>query len=164
MAGRAHVRPAGVNWNSAWPYAKQPKMVRSEGPWELAISIDPALGGLVVYYPTAQGAPLVWADDRKEIPFKPFYRVASKEQAERFCVMFCSRGYHRFWMLEEHQDGTVWGFNWSSLTMSTPRLASQIADHFFHGRVDEAWDLGREFERLLIAAENAAYEASRKTA
>ena len=164
MSGRAFERPAGVRWNSAWPYTKRPAMAHSEGPWELAISIHPDMNGLVVYYPTPEGAPEVWGSSNQPIAFKSFYRVETKEDAEKFCVMFCSRGYGRHWMLEQHQEGTLWGFNWTSLTMSTPHLASQVADHYFHGRVDEAWNLGREFEELLRAAERAAYEEKEKSA
>jgi hypothetical protein len=164
MAGRAFERPPGVRWNSAWPYAKQPKMMVSEGEWELSISISPSMGGLVVYYPTEVGAPEVDDGNHKLVTLKPFYRVASRKDAERFCVMFCSRGYGKHWALEEYQEGTLWGFNWSSLTMSAVPLASQVADHFFHGRVDEAWAVGRAFEELLRDAEAAVYEKTQRGA
>ncbi|MFE0472663.1 hypothetical protein ACFW2V_13710 [Streptomyces sp. NPDC058947] len=94
MAGRAYERPTGVRWNSAWPYTQQPEMMASKGDWEMAISISPSMGGLVVYYP----------------------------------------------------------------------MASQVADHFFHDRVNEAWSVGRAFEDLLRAAELAAYEKIKKAA
>ena len=158
MSARVHERPAGVRWNSAWPYSKQPEMMSSEGEWELAISISPSMGGLIVFYPTKDGTPEVEDNNDKPVTLKPFYRTSSKESAEKFCVMFCSRGYGSHWALEEHQDGILWGFNWSSLTMATVRTASQIADHFFNGRVNEAWAVRRAFEDQLRAAENAAYE------
>jgi hypothetical protein len=133
-------------------------MKPSEGDWEMAISISPTMSGLVVFYPATEGAPWVADNGYKQVSLKPFYRVGGKGDAERFCVMFCSRGHGKHWALEQHQDGILWGFNWSSLTMSTVRLASQVADHFFHGRTNEAWAVGRAFEELLRAAENAEYE------
>lgn len=166
MSGRIQKRPEGVTASSAWPYAVMPAKVkqpgRKPGQWVLAISIDPDLNGLVTYYPSGNGAQTLHIDNGtwggKRISMKPFWRVGTKEEAEKFAVTFCSQGYGRSEKLLPHQDGTFWGFNWSSLTMATVNVATRIAESFFGDRYNEAWAIGRAFEETLLAAERAAYE------
>lgn len=161
--------PKGIRATSAWPYAEMPEAKRSkvrgtDVGWVLAISIDPDLNGLVTYYPYGTGPQVLHIDNGtwhgKKIKTHPFYRAATKEDAERFAGTFCSMGYDRSPGLLPHQEGIFWGFNWSSLTKATVATASQIADHFFSDRRDEAWDTGRAFGAKIREAENALYEVA----
>lgn len=168
MGDRVFELPAGVKPSSAWPYEEMPQAKRSkirQGGWVLAISIDPDLNGLVTYYPHEEGPQVLHIDNGtwhgKKIKTQPFYRVATKEEAEKFTV-FCSMGYQPVPELLPHQDGILWGFNWCSLTKATVKVASQIADHFFNGRRDEAWAVGKAFGEEIRVADNAAYEQTRK--
>lgn len=165
MAERLMSLPKGVRWNSAWPLTEMPKAPRSKGEWTLAISINKEAPGLVVFYPSDEAAPEVVMDDGtiwgKRVTFRPFYRVGSARDAERFCVNFCSQGHHEAEALKEHQDGIMWGFNWVSLTLATVKIAGQVADHLFNDRYDEAWSTGKKFGASIRIAENAAYAAAR---
>lgn len=164
MAGRINERPKGVNWNSGWPYAALPGMVTSKGEWTLGISITPDAIGAVAYYPTREEPPALRLDDGTiwglEVKFRPFFRVGSPEEAEKFCGMFCSQGYYTASTLK-HQGGTMWWFNWGVPTLTTVRMASQIAKKFFSDDCDGAWHLGRAFEHEIRTAENALHEAAR---
>lgn len=166
MASRIKERPQGVTVASPWPYGEMPESKlprRKPTGWVLAVSTDPELGGLVTYYPAGSGKQVLHIDDGtfhgKRITMKPFYRVETKEQAEKFAVTFCSMGYSRSKSLLPHQEGIFWGFNWSSLTNATVAIASQVADHFFSDRYNDAWTVGKAFGDQITAAENAAYEA-----
>lgn len=168
MGDRVFSLPAGVKASSAWPYEEMPTAKRPktrQGGWVLAISIDPDLNGLVTCYPHEEGPQILHIDNGtwhgKKIKTQPFYRVATKEEAERFTV-FCSVGYRPVPELLPHQDGMVWGFNWCSLTKATVKIASQVADHFFNNRYDEAWAVGKAFGEKIRTAENAAYEQTGK--
>lgn len=170
MSSRVMERPQGVTVSSPWPYGQMPAKVtpkRAPKGWVLAISTDPDLHGLYTYYPAGTGRQVLHIDNGtpwgKRITTKPFYRVPTKEQAEQFAV-FCSRGYTPNRALLPHQDGEFWTFNWSSLTDATVAVASQIADHFFNGRRDEAWAVGHAFGDQIHTAENAYWDAKRKTA
>jgi hypothetical protein len=171
MGDRVFQLPAGVKPSSAWPYEEMPKAKRSKvrrGGWVLAISIDSDLNGAVTYYPHEEGPQVLHIDNGtwsgKKIRPYAFYRVATKEEAEKFTV-FCAMGYGpRSPELLPHQDGTFWGFNWSSLTKATVKIASQVADHFFNDRYEEAWAVGRAFGDQIRAAENAAYDKARRAA
>lgn len=171
MSSRVLERPDNVNAASSWPYERMPEVMtqkrRSTG-WVLAISVEPELHGLVTYYPAGSGKQVLHINNGttwgKKITTRPFYRVRTKEEAEKFCISFCSRGYSANERLLPHQDGEFWSFNWSSLTAATVAVASQIAEHYFNGRVDAAWDTGRAFEKVLNEAENAYHDAKRKAA
>lgn len=170
MGSRVQERPKGITVSSPWPYERMPEVQtpkRKPTGWVLAISIDdtPGMGGLVTYYPAGTGKQVLHIDDGslwgKKVTTRPFYRVDTKEQAEQFTV-FCSRGYNPNPRLLPHQDGEFWGFNWCSLTASTVAVASQVAEHFFNGRRDEAWRVGKAFGEKIHEAENAAYAAAGK--
>lgn len=173
MTGRIAALPQDVKASSAWPYevmpqAKRPKVRGTGVGWVMAISVDPDLNGLYTYYPHGDGPQVLHFNNGtpwgKKVTTKPFYRVATKEEAEQFTI-FCSMGHgapsHE---LLPHQDGIFWGFNWCSLTTATVKMASRIADHFYNGRRDEAWALGRTFGDQIHAAENAAYDRLRSNA
>lgn len=169
MASRVMKRPHNVTANSPWPYTEMPenKMPkRKPTGWVLAISTDPDLHGLVTYYPAGNGRQVLHIDNGtfhgKRITMQPFYRVAEREQAEKFCVTFCSLGYTKSPGLLPHQDGDMWGFNWSSLTKATVAVASQVADHYFNDRYDQAWTVGKAFGDQITAAENEYYRAQGK--
>lgn len=180
MGSRIQTRPKGVRLTSSWPCDEMPEKKvprkRSTG-WVLAISIDPDLNGLVTYYPAGSqfsvpqedrtsGRQILHIDNGtwngKKITTKPFYRVATKEQAEAFAGTFCSMGHDRSESLLPHQEGILWGFNWSSLTNAMVAIASQVADHFFNDRWDEAWAVGKAFGAEIEAAERAIYETKEK--
>lgn len=180
MATRIPALPKGVRKTSPWPYAEMPKDRRPSGKatgWVLAISIEPELNGLVTYYPAGTRFPVPLEDRTsprqilhiadgslwgKKVTTKPFYRVGTREQAEKFCTVFCSMGRGpRHEKLLPHQEGISWGFNWCSLTETTVRIASQVADHYFNDRYDEAWLVGNAFGDQIQAAMNAAHEAQR---
>lgn len=170
MAGRINELPkgSGIRWNSSWPLERAPKRkLAGKGDWVLAIDIAKGSPGLVAYYPAQEGAPEMKLDDGsiwgQSVVFRPFRRVTSSEEAEKFCVTFCSRGYSTAEALK-HQRGTMWGFNWAVPTMGTVRMAAQIADRYFGGDYDGAWALGREFETLIREAENALYDRLRSNA
>lgn len=165
MGSRVTERPKGVGVNSPWPYNEMPESKlpkRQPTGWVLAISIEPELNGLYTYYPAGTGRQVLHIDNGtwngKRITTRPFYRVDTEKEAEDFTV-FCSRGYTTNEKLLPHQGGEFWAFNWSSLTASTVAIASQIADHFFNGRRDAAWAVGKAFEDQVRAAENAYYES-----
>lgn len=164
MGTRVQQLPEGVQATSAWPYTEMPKGSRSavKGGWVLAISIDPDLNGLIMYYPHHEGPQelhiLSGSTWGKRIKTRPFYRVATSKEAKQFCVTFCSMGYTRSPRLLPHQQGINWGFNWCSLTVATVKVASQIAKHFFSGRYNEAWRVGHAFGDVLEAAERTAHE------
>ena len=167
MASRITERPAGITVSSSWPYERMPtNMVpkRKSTGWVLALSIDPILPGVVTYYPAGTGKQVLHLNDGslwgKKVTPRPFYRVATKEECEKFVVTFCmqDRG-EPYPKLVPHQDGIFWLLNWSSMTAANVAIASQIADHYFNDRYDAAWAVGRGFERLLVAAENAYWEA-----
>ncbi len=166
MASRVMERPGNVTANSAWPYERMPEnrapKRRATG-WVLAISIEPELHGLVMYYPAGSGRQVLHIDNNtfhgKRITMHPFYRVATKEEAEKFCVTFCSLGYPAMPTLLPHQDGSPWGFNWSSLTKATVAMASQVAEHYFNDRYNEAWRVGKAFGEKIHEAENAYHKA-----
>lgn len=176
MGARIQKLPKGIRKTSAWPYAEMPESkkprTRKTG-LILAISIEPELNGLVTYYPVGTEFPVPQEDrvsprqilhidngtwSGKKITTKPFYQVDTVEQAERFCTTFCSLGYSTNKELLPHQDGVFWGFNWCSLTAATVPLASQVADHFFNDRYNDAWTVGKAFGDQIHAAENAAYD------
>lgn len=177
MASRIQKRPKGVTVTSAWPYSEMPQSKKPRAPktgWVLAISVDPDLNGLVTYYPVGTDFPVPQEDrtskrqilhidngtwSGKKITTKPFYYVDTKEQAEKFAGTFCSMGYSKSPDLLPHSDGEFWGFNWCSLTQATVNIASQVADHYFNDRYNEAWAVGKAFGDQLTAAENAAYDA-----
>lgn len=168
MGSRVMERPKNVTANSPWPYNEMPESKlpkRKPNGWVLAISIDPDLHGLFTYYPAGTGRQVLHIDNGtiwgKKITTRPFYRVGTKEEAEKFTV-FCSRGYTPNPRLLPHQDGEFWSFNWCSLTAATVAIASQIADHFYNGRRDAAWAVGKAFEDQVHAAENAYWEAKGK--
>lgn len=169
MAGRIQDRPDGISVTSPWPYAEMPEsklQKRRPTGWVLAISTDPDLNGLVTFYPAGTGKQVLHIDNGtlwgKKITTKPFYRIDNEDQAERFVTAFCSLGYTTNKDLLPHQGGAFWAFNWSSLTNATVAVASQIADHFFNDRREEAWALGHAFEEQLRTAENAYHEAKGK--
>lgn len=182
MADRIGSLPKGIKVSSAWPYATMPEKktpAKKSGGWVLAISTHPDLNGLVTYYPAGTDFPVPLEDRTSKrqmlhiegkgwygtkVTTKPFYRVETKEQAEKFAVTFCSRGYTQEEKLLPHSDGEFWGFNWSSLTNATVAIASQVADHFFNNRRDEAWAVGKAFGDQIRAAENAEYDKMRKVA
>lgn len=168
MSSRVMERPKGVTANSPWPYERMPEILtpkRKPTGWVLAISIDPDLHGLFTYYPAGSGRQTLHIDNGtwggKRITTRPFYRVDSKEEAEKFTV-FCSQGYSKSTALLPHQGGEFWSFNWCSLTAATVAIASQIADHFYNGRRDAAWDVGKAFEDQVHAAENAYWASQGK--
>jgi hypothetical protein len=167
MATKIDKLPAGVRKTSAWPYQEMPENLtppRRPSGWVLAISIEPETNGLVTYYPAGSGSQVLHIDNDtfhgKRITMKPFYRVHTKEEAEKFAVTFCSLGYGRNEKMLPHQNGEFWGFNWSSLTMATVAVASQVADNFFNDRYREAWNIGKAFGEKLRVAENARYASS----
>lgn len=169
MSSRVMERPKGVSVTSPWPYQEMPESKlprRKPTGWVLAVSTEPELHGLVTYYPAGTGKQVLHIDDGsmwgKKITMKPFYRVETKDQAEQFAGTFCSMGYNPNVDLLPHQEGVFWGFNWSSLTGATVAMASQIADHFFGGRRDEAWALGKAFGEKIHDAENTAHAAAGK--
>jgi hypothetical protein len=165
MAGRINELPkgSGVKWNSGWPFSEPPKAAKSKGDWTLAISITKDAMGLVAYYPTDERPPELAMPDGtwhgREVKFRPFHQVGSAEEAHKFCVTFCSRGYYPAKALE-YQDGVMWAFNWAVPTLATVRMASQIAKKYFGNDYDGAWALGREFEAKIREAENALYETA----
>lgn len=180
MGARITTPLKGVRKTSAWPYAQMPesKKPRSRKTgWILAISIEPELAGLVTFYPAGTDFPVpeeyrtskrqilhidngsLWG---KKITTRPFYRVDTKDQCERFVITFCSRGYTPSEKLLPHQDGEFWTFNWCSLTASTVHIASQVADHLFNDRYDEAWAVGKAFGDQIHTAENAHWKAQGK--
>lgn len=161
MGSRVMQRPGNVTASSPWPYAEMPESKlpkRKATGWVLAMSIDPDLAGLFTYYPAGTGRQVLHIDNGslwgKKITTKPFYRVPTKQDAEKFTI-FCSQGYSKSMGLLPHQDGEFWSFNWCSQTMATVHIASQVADHFFNGRRDEAWAVGKAFGDQIHAAENA---------
>jgi hypothetical protein len=171
MGSRIMERPKGVSVTSPWPYNEMPESKlprRKPTGWVLAISIDdtPGMGGLVTYYPAGTGRQVLHIDNNtlhgKRITMQPFYRVDEKEQAEKFAGTFCSMGYTKSEDLLPHQEGIFWGFNWSSLTKATVAVASQVADHYFNDRYNEAWLVGKAFGDQIHAAENAYHEAQGK--
>lgn len=169
MASRVMERPKGIAANSPWPYEQMPEIQtpkRKPTGWVLAISIDPDLHGLVTYYPAGTGRQVLHIDNDtwngKRITTRPFYRVDTKEEAEKFCVTFCSMGYTKSPGLLPHQDGEFWAFNWCSLTAATVAMASQVAEHYFNNRYEAAWNVGRAFGDKISAAETAHYEAQGK--
>jgi hypothetical protein len=171
MGSRVQERPKGITVSSPWPYERMPEVQtpkRKPTGWVLAISIDdtPGMGGLVTYYPAGTGKQVLHIDDGslwgKKVTMQPFYRVPTKEQAEKFAGTFCSMGYTRSEGLLPHQEGIFWGFNWSSLTKATVAMASQVAEHYFNDRYDAAWRVGKAFGEKIHEAENAAYVAAGK--
>jgi hypothetical protein len=180
MGARIITPLKGVRKTSAWPYTEMPESkkprVRKDG-WVLAMSIEPELSGLVTFYPAGTDFPVPMEDRTskrqilhidngsiwgKKITTRPFYQVDTKEQCERFATTFCSLGYTTNEKLLPHQGGAFWGFNWSSLTVATVHIASQVADHYFNDRYDEAWTVGKAFGDQIHAAENAYWEAQGK--
>lgn len=168
MSSKVMERPKGVGANSPWPYNEMPESKtprRQPTGWVMAISIEPELSGLYTYYPAGTGRQVLHIDNGtlygKRITTRPFYRVETKAEAEKFTV-FCSRGYNPNERLLPYQDGEFWGFNWSSQTAATVAVASQIADHFFNGRRDAAWAVGKAFEDQIHAAENAYWASQGK--
>lgn len=169
MGERIQELPEGISKLSAWPYEVMPGSAiqrRRQTGWVMAISIEPELGGLVTFYPAGTGRQVLHIDNGtwngKKITTKPFYRINEKEQAEKFVITFCSRGHSTSPGLLPHQDGEFWAFNWSSLTQATVGIASQVADHFFNDRRDEAWAVGRAFGDQIRAAENAHWKSKGK--
>lgn len=168
MGSRVMERPKGITANSPWPYSEMPESKlpeRKPTGWVLAISIDPDLHGLFTYYPAGRGRQTLHIDNGtwngKRITTRPFYRVGTKEEAEKFAV-FCSRGHSTNTALLPHQDGEFWAFNWCSLTAATVAIASQVADHFYNGRRDAAWAVGKAFEGQVRAAENEYWKSQGK--
>lgn len=183
MGHRIQTLPTGIKKSSAWPYAEMPekkKPAKRSGGWILAISIDPDLNGLVTYYPAGTDfevpregrtskRQILHIDNNtlwgKKITTKPFYRVATKKEAEKFAGTFCTEGRGaKSPKLLPHSDGEFWGFNWCSLTEATVAIASQVADHFFNDRWDEAWMVGKAFGDQVHAAENAEFDKLKKIA
>lgn len=169
MASRVMKRPHNVTANSPWPYDRMPEKQtpkRKPTGWVLAISVEPELHGLVTFYPAGTGRQTLHIDNGtlhgKRITTRPFYRVGTKEEAEKFCVTFCSLGYTKEPGLLPHQDGDMWGFNWSSLTAATVAMASQVAEHYFNDRYDAAWSVGKAFGDTIHEAENAYWESQGK--
>jgi len=62
----------------------------------------------------------------------------------------------------EREAAAAPGFNWASLTVATVHIASQVADHFFNDRYNEAWAVGKAFGDQIHAAENAYWQAQGK--
>lgn len=183
MGARIQSLPEGVKKSSAWPYATMPEKktpAKKSGGWVLAISIDPDLNGLVTYYPAGTDFEVPQEErtskrqtlhidngtwNGKKITTKPFYRVGSKEDAEKFASAFCTEGRGpKSPKLLPYSDGEFWGFNWCSLTEATVAIASQVADHFFNDRYEGAWLVGKAFGDQIHAAENAEYDKQRKAA
>lgn len=183
MGARIQSLPKGVRRSSAWPYATMPEKKapkKKSGGWVLAISIDPDLNGLVTYYPAGTDFEVPQEDRTskrqilhidngtwhgKKITTKPFYRVDSKEDAERFVSAFCTLGRGpKEPALLPHQGGCFWAFNWCSLTQATVAIASQVADHFFSDQWGKAWSVGNAFGDQNNAAENAEYDKLKRIA
>lgn len=165
MAERLNERIKGVNWNSPWPYTKAQPLAKNPGKaYTLGISIDPIASGLVAFWPSEEGAPTLTLDNGtlwgKDVKFRPFYSCDSIDIATKFCVTFCMRGYGNYPALS-YQDGVQWLFNWSSLTISTVRMASQVADHYFNDRYEEAWVVGKAFGEQIRMAENEYWDKKR---
>lgn len=162
MAGRVNELPkgSGVKWNSMWPFGEMPVAPKSKGDWTMAISITKGAVGLVAYYPTGERPPELTVPDGtiwgREVKFRPFRKVGSAEEAHKFCVTFCSRGYHEVEALT-YQDGTVWAFNWAVPTLATVRMAARVAEKYFSGDYEGAWKVGRSFDDVIREAENALY-------
>jgi hypothetical protein len=144
MAHRNPQIPANVANPTAWPYDTLPKTAKTSGSWKMGMSA----GGSMVAWPADQNFP-------ESLSLIEAFR-GERDQLEKFFVTFCMRGYETD-PLHTYQAGNVWLFNWISGTLSQVHIAGQVAKLLFEGKYDDAWTLGRAFERDLQEAEEAGF-------